>query len=110
MFCFSASALSLYLILDFSLLKHFQVAITLEDKRAVESKGIGRKVIDRLYKVYSSELGGKMFAYDGGKTLYTAGPLPLNNYKFKVFLEESFRKQYAFCMTILFICTMFYPL
>ncbi|KAL9298079.1 hypothetical protein ACSQ67_023975 [Phaseolus vulgaris] len=71
----------------------YSVAITLEDKRAVESKGIGRKVIDRLYQIYSSELGGKRFTYDGGKTLYTTGPLPLNKYEFKVFLEESFRKR-----------------
>ncbi|KOM49522.1 hypothetical protein LR48_Vigan08g034900 [Vigna angularis] len=70
-----------------------EVAITLEDKRAVESKVIGRKVVNRLYQIYSSELGGKRFAYDGGKTLYTAGPLPLNKYEFKVLLEESFRKR-----------------
>lgn len=108
MFCISASAILLYLILDFSLLKHFQVAITLEDKRAVESKVIGRKVINRLYQIYSSELGDKRFAYDGGKTLYTAGPLPLNKYEFKVLLEESFRKRYAFHMTILFICAVFF--
>ncbi|BAT89437.1 hypothetical protein VIGAN_06039000 [Vigna angularis var. angularis] len=71
----------------------YSVAITLEDKRAVESKVIGRKVVNRLYQIYSSELGGKRFAYDGGKTLYTAGPLPLNKYEFKVLLEESFRKR-----------------
>ncbi|TKY66352.1 argonaute 16 [Spatholobus suberectus] len=70
----------------------YSVTITLEDKRAVESKGIGRKVIDRLYQTYSSELGGKRFAYDGGRALYTVGPLPLNKYEFKVLLEETFTK------------------
>ncbi|KHN37722.1 Protein argonaute 16 [Glycine soja] len=71
----------------------YSVAITFEDKQAVESKGIGRKVIDRLYQTYSSELGGKRFVYDGGKTLYTVGPLPLNKYEFKVLLEKSFTKR-----------------
>ncbi|XP_020203105.1 protein argonaute 16 isoform X2 [Cajanus cajan] len=70
----------------------YSVTITFEDKRAVESKGIWRKVIHRLYQMYSSELGGKRFAYDGGRALYTVGPLPLNKYEFKVLLEESFTK------------------
>ena len=71
----------------------FQVTISSEDKRTVESKGIGRKLIDRLYQTYSSELGGKRFAYDGDRTLYTVGPLPLNKFEFKVLLEESFAMQ-----------------
>ena len=53
-----------------SVLKFMQVSITAEDKRAVESKGIGRKVIDKLYQTYFSELAGKRFAYDGDKSLY----------------------------------------
>ncbi|KAL5150661.1 Protein argonaute 6 [Glycine soja] len=73
----------------------YSVAITFEDKQVVESKGIGRKVIDRLYQTYSSELGGKRFVYDGGKTLYTVGPLPLNKYEFKVLLEKSFTKRFS---------------
>ncbi|XP_027344511.1 protein argonaute 16 isoform X2 [Abrus precatorius] len=68
----------------------YSVTISLEDKRVVESKGFGRKVIDRLYETYSSELGGKRFAYDGDRTLYTVGPLPLNKFDFKVLLEDSF--------------------
>ena len=48
---------------------YLQVSFTSEDKRVAESKGIGRKLIDRLYQTYSSELGGKKFAYDGEKTL-----------------------------------------
>ncbi|RDY01709.1 Protein argonaute 16, partial [Mucuna pruriens] len=88
----------------------YSVTITLEDKRAVESKGIGRKVIDRLYQTYSSELGGKRFAYDGGKALYTVGPLPLNKYEFKVLLEESFKKWYVFCMTVLIVSCFIFAL
>ncbi|KAG4957678.1 hypothetical protein JHK85_044058 [Glycine max] len=34
-----------------------------------------------------------MFVYDGGKTLYTVGPLPLNKYEFNVLLEKSFTKR-----------------
>ncbi|XP_050206927.1 protein argonaute 16 [Mercurialis annua] len=71
----------------------YSVSLTSEDKRAVESKGIGRKIIDRLYQTYSSELGSKRFAYDGEKTLYTVGPLPQHKLEFTVVLEESFAKQ-----------------
>jgi eukaryotic translation initiation factor 2C len=74
-------------------LKVFQVTITSEDKRAVENKGIGRKLIDRLLQTYSSELGGKRFVYDGERTLYTVGPLPDNKFEFTVLLEESFSKR-----------------
>ncbi|KAJ1401480.1 Ribonuclease H superfamily [Sesbania bispinosa] len=67
----------------------YSVTITSEDKRTVESKVIRRKVIEWLYQMYSSELGGKRFAYDGEKTLYTVGPLPQNKFEHKILLEES---------------------
>ncbi|KAL6990564.1 hypothetical protein U1Q18_040966, partial [Sarracenia purpurea var. burkii] len=70
----------------------YSVAISSEDKRVVESKGIGRKVIAKLFQTYSSELAGKRFAYDGEKTLYTVGSLPQNKLEFTVLLEESFAK------------------
>ncbi|KAJ6319503.1 hypothetical protein OIU78_015011 [Salix suchowensis] len=70
----------------------YSVSITSEDNKAVESKGIGRKLIDRLYQTYSSEFSGKRFAYDGEKSLYTVGPLPQNKSEFTVLLEESFSK------------------
>ncbi|MQM18739.1 hypothetical protein Taro_051734 [Colocasia esculenta] len=68
---------------------HYSVAIKYEDERVVEGKGIGRKVIDKLYQAYSSELGGKELAYDGEKSLFTVGPLPQKILDFKVILEES---------------------
>ncbi|KAG5545651.1 hypothetical protein RHGRI_017960 [Rhododendron griersonianum] len=71
----------------------YSVSISYEDKRAVEHKGIGRKVFDKLYQTYSSELGEKKLAYDGEKTLYTVGPLPQNKLEFSVVLEESFAKK-----------------
>lgn len=66
-----------------------QVAIKSDDKHAVERKGMGRKVMDKLYQTYSSELAGKNFAYDGEKSLFTVGSLPQNNFEFTVVLEES---------------------
>ncbi|KAH7852269.1 hypothetical protein Vadar_022628 [Vaccinium darrowii] len=71
----------------------YSVSISSEDNRAVESKGIGRKVVEKLYQTYSSELGEKKFAYDGDKSLYTVGPLPQNKLQFRVVLEESFAKR-----------------
>ncbi|KAG8640547.1 hypothetical protein MANES_13G066164v8 [Manihot esculenta] len=71
----------------------YSVSITSEDKKAVEGKGIGRKLVDRLCQTYSSELAGKRFAYDGEKSLYTVGPLPQNKFEFTVVLEESFAKR-----------------
>ncbi|ONK70265.1 uncharacterized protein A4U43_C05F31950 [Asparagus officinalis] len=68
---------------------HYSVTIKSDDKRAVEGKGIGRKVMDKLYQTYSSELAGKNFAYDGEKSLFTVGALPHNNFEFTVLLEES---------------------
>ncbi|KAL8474253.1 hypothetical protein ACS0TY_030902 [Phlomoides rotata] len=67
----------------------YSVSISFEDNTAVDSKVIGRKVTDKLYETYSSELAGKRFAYDGEKSLYTVGPLPQNNFEFTVILEES---------------------
>ena len=46
-----------------------QVLFSYEDKRPVEGMGIGRKLVDKLYQTYSSDFGGKKFAYDGEKAL-----------------------------------------
>ncbi|KAL2493541.1 Protein argonaute 6 [Forsythia ovata] len=72
---------------------HYSVSIHYEDGRAVYSKGIGRKVIDKLYQTYYSELAGKRFAYDGANSLYTVGPLPNDCLGFTVILEESIGKR-----------------
>ncbi|KAL8088025.1 hypothetical protein AgCh_037970 [Apium graveolens] len=71
----------------------YSVSLSYEDKKPVENKGMGRKIIDKLYQTYSSELGGKRFAYDGEKALYTVGPLPRNKQEFTVILEESIAKR-----------------
>lgn len=81
---------------EFLLLRTYsQVSITSEDKREVNVKAIGRKIIEKLYETYSSEFSGKMFAYDGEKSLYTVGPLPENKSEFTVLLEGSFAKKYV---------------
>ncbi|KAL2943015.1 Protein argonaute 4A [Bienertia sinuspersici] len=54
----------------------YSVKMAYEDGTVVETKGIGRKVLDKLHETYESELGGKQFAYDGEKTLFTLGDLP----------------------------------
>ncbi|KAG8387057.1 hypothetical protein BUALT_Bualt03G0213700 [Buddleja alternifolia] len=71
----------------------YNVSISSEGNRPVDSKVIGRKITDKLYQTYSSELAGKRFAYDGDKSLYTVGPLPHNNLEFTVVLEESMAKR-----------------
>lgn len=70
-----------------------QVTISAEDKRIIENKGIGRRVVDRLCETYAPDLDGKKFAYDGEKTLYTVGPLPQNKFEFEVVLEEAGAKR-----------------
>lgn len=75
---------------------HLQITISAEDGKITESKSFGRRLLDRLYQTYSSELAGKKFAYDGEKSLYTVGPLPQNKFEFTVILEESRAKRYVY--------------
>ncbi|KAF5208174.1 argonaute [Thalictrum thalictroides] len=42
----------------------YNVSIKSGDNYTVEGKGVGRKVMDRLYQIYYSEMEGKQFAYD----------------------------------------------
>ncbi|MFS8009292.1 putative protein argonaute [Helianthus anomalus] len=66
----------------------YNVALFYEDGNPVEAKGVGRRVLEMVYKLYKSEMGGKGFAYDGEKTLYTVGPLPGTTLEFPVLLEN----------------------
>ena len=45
-------------------------------------------MIDRVHETYKSDLGGKNFAYDGEKSLFTVGPLPGNKLEFTIVLED----------------------
>jgi len=65
------------------------VSIKSDDDHEVGGKGLGRKIIDKLYDTYSSDLAKKEYAYDGEKSLFTVGPLPHNHYEFSVVMEYS---------------------
>ncbi|CAI0452229.1 unnamed protein product [Linum tenue] len=80
---------------------HYSVALLYEDGRPVEAKGVGRKVLDKVQQTYSSELSGKEFAYDGEKSLFTIGQLPLNKHEFTVVLEEVTSSRGLVCLLIL---------
>lgn len=46
-------------------------------------------MIKRLVDLYrQSQLGNRLPAYDGRKSLYTAGPLPFSSNEFKITLIE----------------------
>lgn len=62
-----------------------QVSITPE----VTSRGVNRAVMRQLIALYQeSHLGGRLPAYDGRKSLYTAGPLPFSSKEFKITLID----------------------
>ncbi|KAE8663941.1 Protein argonaute 1A [Hibiscus syriacus] len=55
----------------------------------VASRGVNRAVMAQLVKLYQeSHLGKRLPAYDGRKSLYTAGPLPFVSKEFKITLID----------------------
>ncbi|XP_051145305.1 protein argonaute 4A-like [Andrographis paniculata] len=67
---------------------HYSVAIKYEDGSPANEKGVGRRIIDKVYDTYKAELAGKQFAYNGEKSLFTTGGLPQNNFEFTIILED----------------------
>ncbi|EPS72163.1 hypothetical protein M569_02595, partial [Genlisea aurea] len=66
-------------------LNHYDVTITPE----VNSKPVNRMIMAELVKLYKeSDLGSRLPAYDGSKSLYTAGELPFSWKEFKVKLID----------------------
>uniref|UniRef100_A0A7N0U3U9 Argonaute 1 n=1 Tax=Kalanchoe fedtschenkoi TaxID=63787 RepID=A0A7N0U3U9_KALFE len=66
-------------------LHQYDVSITPE----VTSRGVNRAVMEQLVKLYrESHLGRRLPAYDGRKSLYTAGPLPFTLKEFKITLVD----------------------
>ncbi|GJN26716.1 hypothetical protein PR202_gb14671 [Eleusine coracana subsp. coracana] len=62
-----------------------EVTITPE----VTSRGVNRAVMAELVALYrQSELAGRLPAYDGRKSLYTAGPLPFASRTFEITLQD----------------------
>lgn len=55
----------------------------------VTSRGVNRAVMAQLVKLYKeSHLAKRLPAYDGRKSLYTAGPLPFVAKEFKISLVD----------------------
>ena len=53
------------------------------------SRGVNRAVMEQLVKLYrESHLGKRLPAYDGRKSLYTAGALPFISKEFKITLID----------------------
>ncbi|CAA3017934.1 argonaute 1 [Olea europaea subsp. europaea] len=84
---------------------HYDVSITPE----ISVRDVNRAVIQQLVKLHrESHLGQRLPAYDGRKSLYTAGPLPFVSREFKIILidEEdgpaSTRRQREFKVVIKF--------
>ncbi|KAI5055294.1 hypothetical protein GOP47_0030439 [Adiantum capillus-veneris] len=66
-------------------LHQYDVAITPE----VTSRGVNRAVMEQLVTLHrESSLGRRLPAYDGRKSLYTAGPLPFQNKEFLITLLD----------------------
>jgi eukaryotic translation initiation factor 2C len=62
-----------------------QVAITPE----VTSRGVNRAVMEQLVKRHrESDLANRLPAYDGRKSLYTAGKLPFESREFQIALPD----------------------
>ena len=60
------------------------------DDKSLSIKNDRRLVMSKVSELYGkAELGGKTFAYDGEKCLYTVGPLPFQTQEFNVLLEDS---------------------
>ncbi|GKB68130.1 protein argonaute 1 [Tanacetum coccineum] len=60
---------------------------------AVTSRGVNRAVMAQLVKLYKeSHLAKRLLAYDGRKSLYTAGPLPFVSKDFKSTLLDDDEK------------------
>ncbi|KAH9660319.1 protein argonaute 5 [Citrus sinensis] len=65
---------------------HYDVSIT----PWVTSKKINRQIISQLINLYRlTDLGGRIPAYDGMKSIYTAGPLPFQSKEFIIELPDS---------------------
>ncbi|KAF5934236.1 hypothetical protein HYC85_030407 [Camellia sinensis] len=83
-------------------LHHYDVSITPE----VISKKLHREIINKLVELYrESHLGKRQLAYDGRKSVYTAGPLPFSSKDFVIKLvdqDRGARKDREFKVSIKF--------
>ncbi|CAO2813226.1 unnamed protein product [Amaranthus hypochondriacus] len=66
---------------------HYDVSIDPE----VTSRKFSREILSNLVQVHKAYLGKRIPAYDGNKSLYTAGPLPFTSKEFSVEIERERR-------------------
>ncbi|KAH9616772.1 hypothetical protein KSS87_014538 [Heliosperma pusillum] len=71
----------------------YAVKIMSKDDALIDRKSVSVKIIDRLFKIYSSELEGKFYVFDGKENLYTFGPLSQERFEFTVTHEEPFARR-----------------
>lgn len=57
----------------------------------ITSKNFGREILKKLLQDYKSFLGQRVPAYDGKKSIYTAGPLPFSSKEFVVEMDREKR-------------------
>lgn len=65
--------------------------------------------MEQLVKLYrESHLGKRLPAYDGRKSLYTAGPLPFISKEFRITLldEDDGQGGQRFILSLIFMCTL----
>ena len=74
-----------------------------------KSRQTNREVLNELIKLHGkTALGGKLPAYDGRKSLYTAGSLPFESEEFVVTLVDPEKKDKERSSQILFWSTFQY--
>ncbi|KAJ8553965.1 hypothetical protein K7X08_024643 [Anisodus acutangulus] len=71
-----------------SQLYSYNVNIHYENGDPVTRSNLIRKVIYKLWEIYSPELGEQAFASDGQQSLFTTSPLPKNRLDFTVVLDS----------------------
>ncbi|MCO5608592.1 hypothetical protein L7F22_062805 [Adiantum nelumboides] len=74
---------------------HYDVSITDSGSApggndGIANKNLCRTIMSKLYQVYGADqFGGKRFAYDGEKSLFTPGSLQFQTQEFTVLLDET---------------------
>ncbi|KAF3334610.1 protein argonaute 16-like protein [Carex littledalei] len=68
---------------------NYYVSMKYDNDILVENKKTSRKVIEKMCQMYSSELSGRDYIYDGEMNLFSVGSLPQTFFEFTVVLEET---------------------
>nr|XP_025885826.1 protein argonaute 4A-like [Solanum lycopersicum] len=77
-----------------SQLYSYNVNILYENGDPVTGSNLIRKVIHKLWEIYSSELGEQVFASDGQQSLFTTSLLPQQKLDFTVVLDAATSKRW----------------